>query len=297
MNGVIPTSTRRWRARGACRSTRCGRRVLESAPRVPTPTWGRDELGTGEMWNSNSLISWLIVCSGPLEDARLPAWGALPAGGPDRGCSARPVSLRLRCVRGPAYTPSAMPIYACVHGMRVPLEELVGMTAPDPPCAPTAALAGRAAAFRVRGSRCCWHRRAVRLQPRVPGAAVAAVGPVAAAEPEVRAVGLRSRRTPPRRRPARAAARAGQDTGRLRSRRRGRRPLVRRRGPGFHEDKQGYPFVGSAGKLLDRIAGRHRPDAKGRVHRERVLVVRPATAIRSPTRSRPARPTSSASSS
>jgi hypothetical protein len=53
--------------------------VLESAPRVPTPIWGRDELGTGEMWNSNSLISWLIVCSGlPLEDARLPARGRAP---------------------------------------------------------------------------------------------------------------------------------------------------------------------------------------------------------------------------
>jgi hypothetical protein len=31
------------------------------------------------MWNSNSLISWLIVCSGlPLEDARLPARGRAP---------------------------------------------------------------------------------------------------------------------------------------------------------------------------------------------------------------------------
>ena len=25
--------------------------------------------------------------------------------------------------------------------------------------------------------------------------------------------------------------------------------------PGFHEDKQGYPFVGQAGKLLDRLLG------------------------------------------
>jgi hypothetical protein len=28
------------------------------------PVWGRDELGAGEMWNSNSLISWLIARSG-----------------------------------------------------------------------------------------------------------------------------------------------------------------------------------------------------------------------------------------
>ena len=55
------------------------RRVLDVAPRVPTPVWGRDELGAGEMWNSNSLTSWLIVRSGlRLEDARLPAQGRAP---------------------------------------------------------------------------------------------------------------------------------------------------------------------------------------------------------------------------
>ena len=31
---------------------------------VPTPVWGRDELGTGDMWNSNSVISWAIACGG-----------------------------------------------------------------------------------------------------------------------------------------------------------------------------------------------------------------------------------------
>jgi len=39
------------------------RRLLELVPHVPTPVWGRDELQTGEMWNSNSLISWLITRS------------------------------------------------------------------------------------------------------------------------------------------------------------------------------------------------------------------------------------------
>ena len=38
--------------------------MLELAPYVPTPVWGRDELRAGEMWNSNSLISWLIARSG-----------------------------------------------------------------------------------------------------------------------------------------------------------------------------------------------------------------------------------------
>src|SRR5687767_13251040 len=38
--------------------------VLDRVPVVPTPVWGRDELQTGEMWNSNSLISWLNARSG-----------------------------------------------------------------------------------------------------------------------------------------------------------------------------------------------------------------------------------------
>jgi hypothetical protein len=59
------------------------RRVLELAPQAPTPVWGRDDLHTGEMWNSNSLISWLIVRSGldagrirPPTGGRAPGWNA-----------------------------------------------------------------------------------------------------------------------------------------------------------------------------------------------------------------------------
>jgi hypothetical protein len=40
------------------------RRVLDVVAQVPTPVWGRDELGTGEMWNSNSAIAWVIASSG-----------------------------------------------------------------------------------------------------------------------------------------------------------------------------------------------------------------------------------------
>jgi hypothetical protein len=40
------------------------RLVLDLVPVVPTPTWGRDELHAGEMWNSNSVISWLLARSG-----------------------------------------------------------------------------------------------------------------------------------------------------------------------------------------------------------------------------------------
>lgn len=52
------------------------RRLLSLAPHVPKPTWGRDELHTGEMWNSNSFIAWLITVTGLDVDAIHP-----PAGG------------------------------------------------------------------------------------------------------------------------------------------------------------------------------------------------------------------------
>ena len=54
-------------------------RLLELVPRVPTPVWGRDELRAGEMWNSNSLISWLIVRAGlDLDSIHLPPGGRAP---------------------------------------------------------------------------------------------------------------------------------------------------------------------------------------------------------------------------
>jgi len=51
-------------------------RVLDLAPHVPTAVWGRDELAAGEMWNSNSIIAWLLARSGVPTDAIHP-----PAGG------------------------------------------------------------------------------------------------------------------------------------------------------------------------------------------------------------------------
>jgi hypothetical protein len=54
-------------------------RVLDLVPEVPTVVWGRDELQTGEMWNSNSLISWLIARSGlDVEAVHPPAGGRAP---------------------------------------------------------------------------------------------------------------------------------------------------------------------------------------------------------------------------
>ena len=55
------------------------RQVLELVAHVPTPVWGRDELGAGEMWNSNSVIAWLLARSGlSAESIRVPAGGRAP---------------------------------------------------------------------------------------------------------------------------------------------------------------------------------------------------------------------------
>jgi hypothetical protein len=54
-------------------------RVLDAVPQVPTLVWGRDEWGAGEMWNSNSLIAWLIArCSLPTESIHPPTGGRAP---------------------------------------------------------------------------------------------------------------------------------------------------------------------------------------------------------------------------
>lgn len=59
------------------------RRVLELVPTVPSLVWGRDELGCGDMWNSNSLVAWLLARSGhdmtlvgPPDGGRAPGWAA-----------------------------------------------------------------------------------------------------------------------------------------------------------------------------------------------------------------------------
>jgi hypothetical protein len=72
----------------------CAHRLLELAAEVPTPVWGRDELHTGDMWNSNSVISWLIAGAGlPVEDVPLPPHGRAP------GWEAGIVVARMRLTR------------------------------------------------------------------------------------------------------------------------------------------------------------------------------------------------------
>ena len=57
--------------------------ILDLVPSVPTPIWGRDEFGAGEMWSSNSVTSWLLACGGvdltgihPPPGGRAPGWSA-----------------------------------------------------------------------------------------------------------------------------------------------------------------------------------------------------------------------------
>jgi hypothetical protein len=58
---------------------RLARRVLDLVATVPRPVWGRDELKTGEMWNSNSVTAWLIASAGLSSDVlRPPARGRAP---------------------------------------------------------------------------------------------------------------------------------------------------------------------------------------------------------------------------
>jgi hypothetical protein len=59
------------------------RNLLQLVPEVPQLVWGRDENGCRDMWNSNSLVSWLIVRSGldcdavaPPTGGRAPGWDA-----------------------------------------------------------------------------------------------------------------------------------------------------------------------------------------------------------------------------
>ena len=81
------------------------RRLLGLVASVPTPVWGRDERRTGEMWNSNSMIAWLIDAAGlpthaPPRGGRAPGWAAgLAVARGDRACLARDARATSRRAR------------------------------------------------------------------------------------------------------------------------------------------------------------------------------------------------------
>jgi hypothetical protein len=83
------------------------RRLLDLVGSLPRPVWGRDELGTGEMWNSNSVISWLLARSGlPTDAIRPPAGGRAPGWEAGLVTARRPAAEqragRVRCGGVPA---------------------------------------------------------------------------------------------------------------------------------------------------------------------------------------------------
>ena len=81
--GVIPDLAEAVAAELVSADPAQARQVLDLVPLVPALTWGRDELHTGEMWNSNSLTAWLLARSGhqmaninPPKGGRAPGWRA-----------------------------------------------------------------------------------------------------------------------------------------------------------------------------------------------------------------------------
>jgi hypothetical protein len=79
-------------------------RVLDLVPQVPTPVWGRDELNTGDMWNSNSVIAWLIARTGLDTESIHP-----PTAGPAPGWQAGLVVAGRQKAQMPPAPPTEMP--------------------------------------------------------------------------------------------------------------------------------------------------------------------------------------------
>jgi hypothetical protein len=56
------------------------RRVLDLVGSVPRLVWGRTEPALGDMWNSNSVISWVLVAAGVDVDQVTPPYGGRAPG-------------------------------------------------------------------------------------------------------------------------------------------------------------------------------------------------------------------------
>jgi len=83
LDGVIPDEEHATTITTLQLDPATARRLLDLVPSVPTPVWGRDELNAGEMWNSNSVTSWILHQSGidtsqlaPPNGGRAPGWNA-----------------------------------------------------------------------------------------------------------------------------------------------------------------------------------------------------------------------------
>jgi hypothetical protein len=77
--GVIPDASSAVEVAKVAADGAKAQRVLALAPSVPPLVWGRDELGAGDMWNSNSVTSWLLASAGvDLSGVQPPAGGRAP---------------------------------------------------------------------------------------------------------------------------------------------------------------------------------------------------------------------------
>jgi hypothetical protein len=82
-DGVIPDADRAIASSTIQLTPADAQRLLDLVPMVPTPVWGRDDLDAGEMWNSNSVTSWILRQAGvdtshltPPNGGRAPGWDA-----------------------------------------------------------------------------------------------------------------------------------------------------------------------------------------------------------------------------
>lgn len=84
LNGIIPDADEAVGPPSVVSEDReLARTLLTIVSQAPALTWGRDELKTGDMWNSNSLVAWLLAHSGhdmslirPPHQGRAPGWDA-----------------------------------------------------------------------------------------------------------------------------------------------------------------------------------------------------------------------------
>ena len=91
------------RSAGRCRLTTdpgVARRLLDLVAAVPRPVWGRDELDAGEMWNSNSVIAWLVATAGLPADELEPAAAGQGAGLEGRSRGRAPLKAPEGCGPG-----------------------------------------------------------------------------------------------------------------------------------------------------------------------------------------------------
>jgi hypothetical protein len=91
--GVIPDMSHAVEVAQVAGDGAAAQNIVELVPSVPRLVWGRDELGAGDMWNSNSVTSWLLTSAGvdlsglrPPAGGRAPGWdaGILAAGAGER---------------------------------------------------------------------------------------------------------------------------------------------------------------------------------------------------------------------